>query len=103
MDGERFDAVARLWAARGASRRRLLRGVAGAAVAGGLTAVGARAAPADASCCAKLHSQAVSFCRSQSPPIGRGECRVHAYACKPGTGTCAIIDIQCISNSGRCR
>jgi hypothetical protein len=117
MDGARFDAATRAWVTVGASRRRLLRGVAGAAAAAGFAPFGARAArkppggprPGDPKCCAQLQRRAGELCRNsyRAPDGTKGQCRVHAWACiqvlPQDPNSCSLHELQCISNGGLCR
>jgi hypothetical protein len=117
MDGERFDAATRVWVMAGASRRRLLRSLTGAAVAAGLAPLAARAArkpptgprPGDRKCCAQLQRRAEELCRKVyiAPDGTKGQCRVHADACiqilPQDPDSCSLHELQCISNGGLCR
>ena len=117
MDGARFDAATRVWIRDGASRRRLLRGVAGAAVAVGVAPLGVGAArtppggprPGTQKCCAPLQRRAEELCRNTytAPDGTKGQCRVHAYACiqilAQDPNSCALDELQCISHGGVCR
>lgn len=113
MDASRFDRLAQTLAGR-RSRRRLLRS---AAVAAGLAPLGARAArkppggprPGDPKCCAQLQRRAGELCRNAytAPDGAKGQCRVHAWACiqvlPQDPDSCALHELQCISNGGLCR
>jgi hypothetical protein len=111
MDGARFDAAIRGWVTGEASRRRLLRGGVGAAVAAGLAAAGGQAAPrpGNPKCCAQLQRRAGELCRNsyRAPDGTKGQCRVHAYACiqvlPQDPDSCSLHELQCISNGGLCR
>ena len=117
MDGARFDAATRVWGQGGASRRRLLRAVAGVAIAVGLAPRGVGAArtppgvprPGTQKCCAPLQRRAEELCRKTytAPDGTKGPCRVHAYACiqvlPQDPDSCSLHELQCISHGGLCR
>ena len=110
MEGKRFDDVTRALSAAGAtSRREILKGIAGSAIAGALALVGVRDAAADhgtcrhdgercvtgSECCSgrcvKKSGTSKKFCR---PAPGQGTCTTDQDACRGTIDSC--------NNDGRC-
>jgi hypothetical protein len=103
MDGQRFDAITKAWVGGGASRRQILRGLAGGLAGAGFTAVGAgngRAAP----------NQCAAFCDQlfdEGP--GQATCRQVCGGCAGGVARLCLATtngvptgVSCCSGNQTC-